>query len=164
MAWPPREGSEAAGAVPATTHLRLQSRNDVLAGLHDGVQLPGDHDGEALVFGKRQLQVGAGPLHDLEADLRLLAFSKLVHVLVLPLLQGHVEHLRSGTGEAAASQGPHPAAEPAHAPGPRPRRALPTDSRPGRAQKGPRAEADPGEAANYDPMRPNAEELQGRLR
>lgn len=78
---------------PGSTHLCLQPRHNVLPGFHDGVQLPRDHDGEALVFGKRQLQVGAGPLHDLQADFRLFTFSKLVHVLVLSLFQGYMEHL-----------------------------------------------------------------------
>lgn len=81
------------GRTQLGTHLSLQSSNDVLPGFHDSIQLPRHHDGEALVFGERQLQMGAGPLHDLQADFCLFTFSKLVHVLVFSLLQGHMEHL-----------------------------------------------------------------------
>lgn len=75
------------------THLSLQSSNNVLPGFHDSVQLPRDHDGEALVFGERQLQVSTSSLHDLKADFCLFTFSKLVHVFVFSLLQGYMEYL-----------------------------------------------------------------------
>lgn len=76
-------------------YLRLQTSYDFLSSLHDGVQFAGDHDGQALVFGQRQLNVGAGPLHDVQAHFGLLALPELAVVLVATLLQGHVEHLRT---------------------------------------------------------------------
>lgn len=76
-------------------YLRLQPSYDFLPSLHDRVQFSGYHDGQALVFSKRQLNVGPRPLHDVQANLGLLAFAELAVVFVATLLQGHMEHLRS---------------------------------------------------------------------
>lgn len=76
-------------------HLSLQPSNNFLPSLHDCFQLARDHDGKALVLCQRQLQVSSCLLHDVKADLGLLPFSKLIHVLVFPLLQRHMEHLLS---------------------------------------------------------------------
>lgn len=81
-------------AIRKSPHLSLQSGHDLLAGLHHGVQLPRHHDGQPLVFGQGELQVGAGLVHDVHAHLRLVSLPKLVDVLVLALLQRHVENLR----------------------------------------------------------------------
>lgn len=76
-------------------YLSLQTSHDLLASLHDRVQFAGDHDGQALVFGQRQLDVGARPLHDVQAHLGLLALAELTVVLVASLLQGHMENLHT---------------------------------------------------------------------
>lgn len=66
--------------------LSLQSGHNLLAGLHHGVQLSRHHDGQALIFGQGQFQVGSGPVHDVNAHLRLVSLPELVDVLVLALL------------------------------------------------------------------------------
>lgn len=66
--------------------LSLQSGHNLLAGLHHGIQLSGNHDGEALIFSQGEFQVGSGLMHDVNTDLRLVSFPKLVEVLVLALL------------------------------------------------------------------------------
>lgn len=78
-------------------YLRLKTSYDFLASLHDRVQFAGDHDGQALVFGQGQLDVGPRPLHDVQAHFGLLALTELAVVLVATLLKGHVEHLRIDT-------------------------------------------------------------------
>lgn len=76
-------------------YLCLQASYDFFASLHDRVQFAGDHDGQALVFGQGQLNVGPCPLHDVQAHFGLLAFPELAVVLVATLLQGHMEHLHT---------------------------------------------------------------------
>lgn len=82
--------------VLSVLYLRLQPSHDLLPSLHDRVQFARDHDGEALVFGQRQLDVGSRPLHDVQAHFGLLALPELAVVLVATLLQGHMEHLGRG--------------------------------------------------------------------
>lgn len=84
-------------------YLCLQASNDFLSSLHDRVQFSGDHDGQALVFGKRQLNVGSCPLHDVQANFGLLALPELAVILVATLLQGNVEHL--GTERVRGERG-----------------------------------------------------------
>ena len=87
-------------------HLSLQSSDNLLPSLRDCFRLARDHDRKALVLCERQLQVSSRLLHDVKADLGLLAFSQLIHVLVFPLLQWHMEHLLShGTDTSRAQQG-----------------------------------------------------------
>lgn len=88
--------------VSPRPHLSLQSGHNLLAGLHHGVQLPGNHDGQALVFCQGELQVGASLMHDVHADLGLVSLPKLVDVLVLALLQRHVENLQRQQGGEAS--------------------------------------------------------------
>lgn len=73
--------------------LSLQSGHNLLTGLHHSIQLSRHHDGETLIFCQGEFQVGSGLLHDVNTDLRLVSFPKLVDVLVLALLKWHVENL-----------------------------------------------------------------------
>lgn len=74
-------------------YLSLQSGHNLFAGFHDGVKLPRDHYGEALVFSHGEFQVGSSLVHNVKTNFSLLSFSKLVHVLVLALFQRHMENL-----------------------------------------------------------------------
>lgn len=74
-------------------NLSLQSGHNLLAGLHHSIHLSRDHDGETLIFCQRQLQVGSSFLHDVNTDLCLVSFPKLVDVLVFTLLKWHMENL-----------------------------------------------------------------------
>ena len=74
-------------------HLSLQSGHNLLAGLHDSIWFPRHHDGEPLVLGHGEFQVGSSPVHDVNAHLGLVSFPELIDVLVLALFQRHMENL-----------------------------------------------------------------------
>lgn len=84
--------------------MSLEPSDDLLARLHHGVQFSRHHDGQALVLGQRQLNVGPRLLHDVQAQLGLLPLSKLAVVLVPALFQRDVKHLQreKGGGETSA--------------------------------------------------------------
>ncbi|KAF3835730.1 hypothetical protein F7725_028288 [Dissostichus mawsoni] len=63
--------------------LSLQSGHNLLAGLHHGIQLSGNHDGETLIFSQGEFQVGSSLMHDVNTDLRLVSFPKLVEPAAL---------------------------------------------------------------------------------
>lgn len=85
-------------------YLRLQSSHDLLASLHHRVQFASDHDGQALVFSQRQLDVSPRPLHDVQTHFGLLALPELAVVLVATLLQGHMKYLHVQTNAEERAQ------------------------------------------------------------
>lgn len=74
-------------------HLSLQSGHNLFTGLHNSIQFPRHHDGKALVLSHGEFQVCTSFVHDVNTHFSLVSLSKLVHVLVLALLQRHMEHL-----------------------------------------------------------------------
>lgn len=75
-------------------YLSLQSGHNLLPRFHNRIKFSSHHDGEALVLGKRELDMCPGLLHDIQAHFRLLPLAKLTVVFIPALLQRNMEHLK----------------------------------------------------------------------